>query len=49
VSEFEQTAQQLQDQEVKQWASTALPVLKQHLEKAQTIASSLGIENAQSQ
>lgn len=42
VNEFEQNAQQLQDQDVKQWASSTLPVLKQHLEKAQTIASSLG-------
>jgi putative membrane protein len=42
VKEFEQNAQQLQDQDVKQWASSTLPVLKQHLEKAQTIASSLG-------
>lgn len=41
VNEFEHNAQQLQDQDVKQWASSALPVLKQHLEKAQTIASSL--------
>ncbi|OQW37250.1 MAG: hypothetical protein A4E19_13875 [Nitrospira sp. SG-bin1] len=47
VKEFEQNASQLQDKDVKQWASGTLPVLKQHLQQAQTIASSMGIESAQ--
>lgn len=45
VKQFEQSAQQLQDPEVKQWASSALPILKQHLEQANTVAMSLGPRN----
>ena len=44
MKEFEEGARTLTDPEVKQWASSALPVLKEHLQKAQTIASSLGID-----
>ena len=44
VKEFEQDAMRLTDPEIKQWASSALPVLKEHLQKAQSIASSLGID-----
>jgi len=47
VKEFEQSAQTLQDQDVKQWASGALPVLKEHLQHAKTIASALGIPSPQ--
>jgi len=46
VKEFERGAQALPGQEVKQWASGALPVLKEHLQHAKTIASSLGIQAA---
>lgn len=45
VKQFEQSAQQLQDPEVKQWASSALPVLKQHLDQANSVAMSLGPRN----
>lgn len=47
VNELEQSAQQLPDRAIKQWASSALPVLKQHLQRARTIASSMGLEAAQ--
>ncbi len=43
VKEFEQNAQQITDQDVKKWASSAVPVLKEHLQKAQTIAASIGV------
>lgn len=49
VNEFEQNGLQLQDKDVKQWASGTLPVLKQHLQQAQTIASSIGIDSTQAQ
>jgi putative membrane protein len=43
VKEFEQNAEQITDQDVKKWASSAVPVLKEHLQKAQTIAASIGV------
>lgn len=45
VKLFEQSAQQLQNTEVKQWASSALPILKQHLDQANNVAMSLGPRN----
>jgi putative membrane protein len=42
VKQFEQNAQQIKDQDVKKWAASAVPVLKEHLQKAQTIAASIG-------
>jgi putative membrane protein len=43
VKKFEQNAQQIKDQDVKRWASSAVPVLKEHLQQAQTIAVSIGV------
>ena len=45
VKEFEQTAQGMQDQEMKQWASRTLPILKQHLNLAFNVATALGPMN----
>jgi ribosomal protein L31E len=45
VNEFEQNARRITDQDVKKWASSAVPVLKEHLQKAQTIAASIGREH----
>ena len=46
VKDFGQHALVGENTEVRQWAAGALPVLKDHLDKAKTIASSLGIEAA---
>jgi putative membrane protein len=35
------------NKDVRQWAASALPVVKEHLDQAKTIASSLGIQAAQ--
>ena len=43
VKEFEQGVKAIKDPQVQQWAEGTLPVLKQHLQKAQQIASSIGI------
>ena len=32
------------NQEIRQWTASALPVIKEHLEKVKTIAAALGIE-----
>ncbi|MDK2742214.1 MAG: DUF4142 domain-containing protein [Nitrospira sp. BO4] len=42
VNEFEHTAQRLQDENVQRWAFNALPILRQHLVLASTVATSLG-------
>ncbi|OQW37220.1 MAG: hypothetical protein A4E19_13700 [Nitrospira sp. SG-bin1] len=47
VTEFEQQARQLADTDIKRWASDALPVLKQHLQKALHITPAMIIEAAQ--
>lgn len=44
VKEFERGAQALRNSQVQQWAEGTLPVLKQHLQKARQIASSIGID-----
>lgn len=44
VKTFERYLQKLEAQAVKQRASAALPVLKEHLQKAKHIASMLGIK-----
>jgi putative membrane protein len=44
VKEFERHAKAIKDPQVQQWAEGTLPVLKQHLQKAQKIASSIGID-----
>lgn len=45
VTEFERGVNNIKDQQVKQWASSALPVLKEHLKLAKTIAGDLGIDS----
>jgi putative membrane protein len=44
VTEFEHSAREIQDTDVRQWAQQTLPKLKNHLEAAQTIASNIGAE-----
>jgi putative membrane protein len=43
VKEFEQGVHALKNPLVREWAERTLPVLKQHLQKAQQIATSIGI------
>jgi len=49
IQEFERESSTDQDNEVRQWATGAVPLLKEHLERAKTLASALGIDPAQSQ
>jgi len=44
VREFEQSASEIQDRDVKDWASKTLPILKGHLKTARNIAEDLGID-----
>lgn len=44
VQEFERGAHALKNPQVQQWAEGTLPVLKQHLQRARQIASSIGID-----
>jgi putative membrane protein len=44
VKEFERGAHALKNPQIRQWAEGTLPVLKQHLQKARQIASSIGID-----
>jgi putative membrane protein len=44
VQEFERGAHALKNPQIQQWAEGTLPVLKQHLQKARQIASSIGID-----
>ena len=48
VKDFGQHSLVEENTEVRQWAASALPVLKEHLAHAKTIASSLGIDAAPS-
>ena len=41
VQEFQDASENLKDPDLKQWAGTMLPKLKQHLQKAQTVDSKL--------
>jgi putative membrane protein len=49
VMEFEHSARELNSPDVQQWASTTLPILKEHLQLAKTIAHELGIDLATAQ
>ena len=42
VQEFKDAAKDAQDKDVKQWASSTLPTLQQHLQKAKQIDAKLG-------
>jgi putative membrane protein len=44
VNEFEQNAKLLKDPQVKTWASATLPILKEHLQKAEMVASAIGMD-----
>ena len=44
VTEFEHSAKGLKHPLIQQWASATLPVLKEHLNLAKTIAEGLGID-----
>jgi len=44
VKEFERQAKAIKDPQVQRWAEGTLPLLKQHLQTAQRIASSIGID-----
>jgi putative membrane protein len=46
VKEFERHAKAIKDPQVQQWAEGTLPVLRQHLQEAQRIASSIGVNAA---
>lgn len=43
VKDFEQGAHALKNPRIQRWAEGTLPVLKRHLQKAQQIATSIGI------
>ena len=43
VNTFEQNAQMLVDPEIKAWASSTLPILKDHLQRAKAVASAIGM------
>ena len=43
VKEFERHAKAIKDPPVQRWAEATLPLLKQHLQTAQRIASSIGV------
>jgi putative membrane protein len=49
IQEFEGQTSTAQDNEVRQWAADSVPLLKEHLERAKTLASVLGIEPSQLQ
>ena len=42
VREFEQASQRVQDQELKSWVSKTLPTLREHLQTAQRLQSTVG-------
>ncbi len=45
VKEFERSAKAIKDPQVQRWAEGTLPLLKQHLRKAQQVASSIGMNS----
>jgi putative membrane protein len=49
IKEFEDHSMMERDQQVRQWAASTLPVLKEHRDKVKTIASSLGVNAATAQ
>jgi len=44
ISEFERAASQVTNTDIKQFASEALPTLRDHLKMAREIASKLGVK-----
>jgi putative membrane protein len=47
VHEFKESAQTVQDPQVKQWAMRTLPILEGHLKQAQSVASAIGASATQ--
>ena len=45
VKEFERSARAIKDPRVQQWAEGTLPLLKQHLRKAQQVAAAIGLNS----
>jgi putative membrane protein len=43
VQEFKQSAEMLQDPQLRQWASGTLPLLEHHLQSAKTVGSAVGV------
>ena len=48
VKECERHVRGIKDPQLRQWAERTLPVLKQHLQQAQQIASAIGIDASES-
>jgi putative membrane protein len=46
IVKFEKAAAKLQEADVKQYADTMLPKLREHLQKAQTIAQAVGVDQS---
>jgi putative membrane protein len=44
VKDFERNVKAIKDPQVQQWAEGTLPLLKQHLQQAQQIASAIGMD-----
>jgi putative membrane protein len=42
VQEFKDASKDVEDKDVKQWASSTLPILQQHLQRAKQVDSRLG-------
>jgi putative membrane protein len=47
VHEFKESAEMVQDPQVKQWATGTLPILEEHLKQAQSVASAIGVSASQ--
>jgi putative membrane protein len=46
IKKFERAASKLQEADVRQYAQTMLPKLREHLDKAQTVARSVGVDQS---
>jgi len=46
IKKFERAASKLQEADVKQYAETMLPKLREHLQKAETVALAVGVEQS---
>jgi uncharacterized protein (DUF305 family) len=46
ISKFEKAASKLQEADVKQYAETMLPKLREHLQKAETVARQVGVDQS---
>jgi putative membrane protein len=46
IKKFERAASKLQEADVKQYAETMLPKLREHLQKAETVAAAVGVDQS---